>query len=88
MFALFAPAIPQDDLPTGAWVPFLGTRAGMLQTRDDAWPFNVAEQRRNVTVGASLTCHTASSPPIVGAAPPAAESHQTPLDSECRSAES
>jgi quinol-cytochrome oxidoreductase complex cytochrome b subunit len=61
----FSPAsanLPQDDLPADAWIPFLGTRAGMVSTRDDVRPFSVEEQRRILTVGACLTCHEGDSP--------------------------
>lgn len=53
---------PYDGLPADAWIPFLGTRTGMLSTRDDVRPFTVEEQRRILTVGACLTCHQPDSP--------------------------
>jgi hypothetical protein len=56
----FKPAmavLPADGLPADAWIPFLGTRTGMVSTRDDVRPFSVEEQRRILTVGACLTCH-------------------------------
>jgi hypothetical protein len=62
VFAPAAPALPQDGLPADAWIPFLGTRTGMVSTRDDVRPFNMEEQRRILTVGACLTCHPARSP--------------------------
>ena len=61
----FSPAsarLPQDSLPADAWIPFLGTRTGMVSTRDDVRPFSVEEQRRILTVGACLTCHEGDSP--------------------------
>ena len=53
--------LPADGLPADAWIPFLGTRAGMVSTRDDVRPFTVEEQRRILRVGACLTCHPAES---------------------------
>ena len=56
----FTPAsltLPDDSLPADAWIPFLGTRTGMISTRDDVRPFSVEEQRRVLRVGACLTCH-------------------------------
>jgi quinol-cytochrome oxidoreductase complex cytochrome b subunit len=61
----FSPAserLPQDTLPADAWIPFLGTRTGMVSTRNDVRPFSVEEQRRILTVGACLTCHEGDSP--------------------------
>jgi hypothetical protein len=55
------PLLPNDGLPADAWIPFLGTRTGMVSTRDDVRPFSVEEQRRILAVGACLTCHTADS---------------------------
>jgi hypothetical protein len=60
----FAPAsspLPDDGLPADAWIPFLGTRTGMVSTRDDVRPFTVEEQRRILRVGACLTCHRGNS---------------------------
>ena len=65
----FAPAsrrLPSDGLPADAWVPFLGTRGGMLSTREDVRPFTVEEQRRILRVGACLTCHPGTSPVMRG----------------------
>jgi hypothetical protein len=62
VFVPAAPALPQDGLPADAWIPFLGTRTGMVSTRDDVRPFNVEEQQRILNVGACLTCHPARSP--------------------------
>lgn len=55
------PARPQDGLPADAWTGFLATRSGTASTHDDARPFDVAEQRRILTVGACLTCHRGDS---------------------------
>lgn len=60
----FTPAAaptPDDGLPGDAWIPFLGTRSGMLSTRADVRPFSMEEQRRILRVGACLTCHAADS---------------------------
>jgi hypothetical protein len=51
------PALPADGLPADAWIPFLGSRSGMVSTREDVRPFTVEEQRRILLVGACLTCH-------------------------------
>jgi len=53
---------PADGLPTDAWIPFLGSRSGMVSTRDDVRPFTVEEQQRILRVGACLTCHDERSP--------------------------
>lgn len=50
-----------DGLPADAWIPFLGTRSGMVSTREDVRPFTVEEQRRILRVGACLTCHEGAS---------------------------
>jgi quinol-cytochrome oxidoreductase complex cytochrome b subunit len=55
------PILPNDGLPADAWIPFLGTRTGIVSTRDDVRPFSVEEQRRILTVGACLTCHEGDS---------------------------
>lgn len=55
-------ALPEDGLPADAWTGFLQNRSGMVSTRDDVRPFNVAEQRRILTAGACLTCHAGDSP--------------------------
>jgi quinol-cytochrome oxidoreductase complex cytochrome b subunit len=56
----FTPALARleyDGLPADAWIPFLGSRTGMVSTRDDVRPFSPEEQRRILRVGACLTCH-------------------------------
>lgn len=60
-FTPAAPLLPADGLPADAWIPFLGTRTGMVSTRDDVRPFTPEEQRRILRVGACLTCHSAGS---------------------------
>ncbi len=55
-----APSV-YDGLPADAWIPFLGTRTGMVSTRDDVRPFSVAEQKAILTTGACLTCHAGDS---------------------------
>lgn len=61
VFAPAAPAQPHDGLPADAWIPFLGERRDKVSTRDDVRPFSVEEQRRILTVGACLTCHSPQS---------------------------
>ena len=61
-FTPASPPLPDDGLPADAWIPFLGTRAGMVSTRDDVRPFTAEEQRRILRVGACLTCHPGGSP--------------------------
>jgi hypothetical protein len=61
-FSPAAPPLAEDGLPADAWIPFLGSRSGMLSTRDDVRPFSIGEQRRILRVGACLTCHDAASP--------------------------
>ena len=56
-FTPASPRLPDDGLPADAWIPFLGTRGGMVSTRDDVRPFTAEEQRRILRVGACLTCH-------------------------------
>jgi hypothetical protein len=61
----FTPAMAPsvyDGLPADAWIPFLGTRTGMISTRDDVRPFSVEEQKAILTTGACLTCHAGDSP--------------------------
>ena len=60
------PPLPADGLPADAWIPFLGTRDGMISTRDDVRPFTVEEQRRILLVGACLSCHDERSAPMRG----------------------
>ena len=50
-------ALPQDGLPADAWTGFLAARTDRASTHDGARPFDVAEQRRILAVGACLTCH-------------------------------
>ena len=61
-FTAAAPRSPHDGLPADAWIPFLQTRGGMLSTRVDVRPLDIAEQRRVLRVGACLTCHAGDSP--------------------------
>ncbi len=60
-FTSFYAMHPADGLPHDAWSGFLQTRDNMVSTRVDARPFNAAEQRRILRVGACLTCHPANS---------------------------
>jgi hypothetical protein len=60
-FTATSALLPQDGLPLEAWIPFLGSRTGMVSTRDDVRPFTVEEQRRILRVGACLTCHRGDS---------------------------
>jgi len=50
-----------DRLPEDAWIGFLKERPGQASTRVGMRPFNLAEQKRILTVGACLTCHTGNS---------------------------
>lgn len=52
----------RDGLPADAWTGFLAVREGPVSTREDCRPFDLAEQRRILTVGACLTCHGDESP--------------------------
>ena len=52
---------PHDGLPEDAWTGFLQSRTGMVSTRKDVFPLNVAEQKKMLTVGACLTCHAENS---------------------------
>jgi hypothetical protein len=51
----------QDGLPADAWIGFLQERDSSSTTRDNTRPFNSAEQKRVLTVGACLTCHAGDS---------------------------
>ena len=46
-----------DSLPEDAWTGFLQERKNLAATRYTLRPFNVAEQKRILNVGACLTCH-------------------------------
>jgi hypothetical protein len=46
-----------DGLPEDAWIGFLREADGIAATRVGVRPFNVAEQRQILEVGACLTCH-------------------------------
>lgn len=50
-----------DGLPEDAWIGFMQEREGYTATRDSVRPFNLAEQKRILTVGACLTCHAEDS---------------------------
>jgi hypothetical protein len=54
-------ASPHDGLPGDAWTGFLGTREGMVSTREGARPFSAGEQKRILRVGACLACHAGDS---------------------------
>jgi hypothetical protein len=58
----FAPG--PDGLPADAWIGFLQERTAATSTRNDVRPFTVEEQKRILTVGACLTCHAPTSPPM------------------------
>ena len=51
----------QDGLPLDAWIGFLSNDTLNKTTRKNARPFNVAEQKRILKVGACLTCHKENS---------------------------
>jgi hypothetical protein len=46
-----------DGLPGDAWTGFLENRTGTVSTRTDVKPFDAAEQKKILRVGACLTCH-------------------------------
>jgi hypothetical protein len=50
-----------DGLPQDAWIPFLGEGKKPNSTRPGARPFDIAEQRKILTVGACLSCHSETS---------------------------
>lgn len=50
-----------DGLPEDAWTGFLQDRQGMVSTRKNVFPFDVAEQKKILVVGACLTCHEENS---------------------------
>lgn len=52
----------EDGLPSDAWIGFLEDLDNRrYSTRMDFLPFNLEEQKRILTVGACLTCHTEDS---------------------------
>lgn len=51
----------EDNLPGDAWTGFLQERTGMVATRKNVSPFSVEQQKRILTVGACLTCHSDNS---------------------------
>ncbi|MFA7229177.1 MAG: hypothetical protein WC061_09085, partial [Melioribacteraceae bacterium] len=60
----FTPAyrtLKYDGLPEDAWIGFLNERSYNSTTRDNTRPFSVHEQKKILTVGACLTCHTSES---------------------------
>lgn len=50
-----------DSLPEDAWIGFLKETNGITSTRAGVRPFNMAEQKRILEVGACLTCHEENS---------------------------
>jgi hypothetical protein len=50
-----------DGLPEDSWTGFLQERKDQAATRKNMRPFDIAEQKRILTVGACLTCHEESS---------------------------
>ncbi|OQX78984.1 MAG: hypothetical protein B6D64_05535 [Bacteroidetes bacterium 4484_276] len=50
-----------DGLPEDAWIGFLGERKGWTTTREGVRPFTIEEQKRILTVGTCLTCHSEDS---------------------------
>jgi cytochrome c553 len=46
-----------DNLPEDAWIGFLEVTNSLTSTREGVRPFNIAEQKRILEVGACLTCH-------------------------------
>jgi hypothetical protein len=53
--------LPQDGLPSDAWIGFLEEAGPKTSTRLTFRAFSIAEQQRILTVGACLTCHDQSS---------------------------
>ncbi|MCB0635895.1 MAG: hypothetical protein KDC54_04735, partial [Lewinella sp.] len=53
---------PADGLPQDAWIGFLREPGPDATTRPYARPFDMATQRRILTVGACLTCHRQEEP--------------------------
>jgi hypothetical protein len=51
-------AIKYDGLPEDAWIGFLKERSYNSTTRDNTRPFSIDEQRKILTVGACLSCHS------------------------------
>jgi hypothetical protein len=61
---VFTPAYPKskfDGLPEDAWIGFLKDRGYNSTTRDNTRPFTIEEQRRILTAGTCLTCHSSDS---------------------------
>lgn len=50
-----------DNLPIDSWIDFLSYRTNRVSTRNNVFPFNVEQQKKILTVGACLTCHTEDS---------------------------
>jgi hypothetical protein len=50
-----------DGLPEDAWIGFLAESVDRTTTREGVRPFNIEEQKRILTVGTCLTCHTEGS---------------------------
>lgn len=53
--------IKYDGLPEDAWIGFLKERSFNSTTRDNTRPFSIEEQKKILTVGACLTCHSSTS---------------------------
>ncbi|MBK7212845.1 MAG: cytochrome b N-terminal domain-containing protein [Bacteroidales bacterium] len=53
--------LPQDGLPEDAWTGFLSKPSLKASTRKGHRPFDAVEQKKILTVGACLTCHTPES---------------------------
>jgi uncharacterized membrane-anchored protein len=51
-----------DGLPLDAWIGFLEEPPGHAATRTSVRPFNRAEQRQMLLVGACLQCHSEQEP--------------------------
>ncbi len=50
-----------DGLPEDAWIGFMQEGIGWTATREGVRPFNTAEQKKILRVGACLTCHADNS---------------------------
>ena len=61
---IFTPKYPKskfDGLPDDAWIGFLKERGHNSTTRDNTRPFTIEEQKRILTAGTCLTCHSSDS---------------------------
>lgn len=50
-----------DGLPVDSWIGFLSSRDGIVSTRCDVFALDIKQQKKLLTVGACLTCHSEDS---------------------------